>query len=166
MVTLASYNNFSNNVFRDCVMVAFGNCVTSVFAGFVIFGIIGFMAHELGVEVADVAAQGAGLAFIAYPEAVSRMPISPLWSLLFFTMLLSLGFGTQFSTTETVITILTDQFPQLRCSTILTLNTRSKCHTFVSALSICHQSNIFSNLTQCEICPPLDPSVPKYAAAS
>ena len=160
MVTLASYNNFSNNVFRDCVMVAFGNCVTSVFAGFVIFGIIGFMAHELGVEVADVAAQGAGLAFIAYPEAVSRMPISPLWSLLFFTMLLSLGFGTQFSTTETVITILTDQFPQLRCSTILRLNTRSKCHTFVSALSICHQSNIFSNLTQCEICPT------KYAAAS
>ena len=143
MVTLASYNNFSNNVFRDCVMVAFGNCVTSVFAGFVIFGIIGFMAHELGVEVADVAAQGAGLAFIAYPEAVSRMPISPLWSLLFFTMLLSLGFGTQFSTTETVITILTDQFPQLRCSTILRLNTRSKCHTFVSALSICHQNNIF-----------------------
>jgi len=114
MITLASYNKFSNNVFRDCVMVAIGNCITSVFAGFVIFGIIGFMAHELGVKVEDVAAQGAGLAFIAYPEAVSRMPISPLWSVLFFMMLLSLGFGTQFSTTETVITILTDHFPQLR----------------------------------------------------
>ena len=114
MVTLASYNNFSNNVFRDCVMVAFGNCVTSVFAGFVIFGIIGFMAHELGVEVADVAAQGAGLAFIAYPEAVAKMPISPLWSVLFFLMLLLLGFGTQISTTETVVTILLDQFPVCR----------------------------------------------------
>ena len=95
-------------------MVACGNCCTSFFAGFVIFGIIGFMAHELGVEVKDVAAQGAGLAFIAYPEAVSRMPISPLWSVLFFLMLLSLGFGTQFSTTETVVSIILDRFPQMR----------------------------------------------------
>ena len=45
-------------IFRDAVMVAIGNCCTSFFAGFVIFGIIGFMAHELGVKVEDVAAQG------------------------------------------------------------------------------------------------------------
>jgi len=45
---------------------------------------------------------------------VSRMPISPLWSILFFLMLLSLGFGTQFSTTETVVTIIQDMFPGLR----------------------------------------------------
>jgi len=114
MITLASYNKFENNVFRDAVIVGLGNCLTSFFAGFVIFGIIGYMAHELGVKVEDVAAQGAGLAFIAYPEAVSRMPISPLWSILFFLMLLSLGFGTQFSTTETVVTIILDEFPHLR----------------------------------------------------
>jgi len=114
MVTLASYNKFRNNVYRDALLVGLGNCMTSFFAGFVIFGIIGFMAHELGVKVEEVAAQGAGLAFIAYPEAVSRMPISPLWSILFFLMLISLGFGTQFSTTETVVTILQDEFPSLR----------------------------------------------------
>eukprot|EP00091_Calanus_sinicus_P022912 TRINITY_DN7519_c0_g1_i1.p1 TRINITY_DN7519_c0_g1~~TRINITY_DN7519_c0_g1_i1.p1 ORF type:complete len:254 (+),score=35.18 TRINITY_DN7519_c0_g1_i1:87-848(+) len=94
--------------------LSIGTVVLSSLSGFVIFGIIGFMAHELGVKVEDVAAQGAGLAFIAYPEAVSRMPISPLWSILFFLMLLSLGFGTQFSTTETVITVILDRFPQFR----------------------------------------------------
>jgi len=43
---------------RDAVIVGMGNCLTSFFAGFVIFGIIGYMAHELGVKVEDVAAQG------------------------------------------------------------------------------------------------------------
>ena len=58
--------------------------------------------------------EGAGLAFIAYPEAVTKMPMSPVWAVLFFLMLLLLGFGTQISTTETVVTILQDQFPALR----------------------------------------------------
>ncbi len=39
-------------------MVSIGNCLTSFFAGFVIFGIIGFMAHEFGMEVGEVAKQG------------------------------------------------------------------------------------------------------------
>jgi len=43
---------------RDAVIVGLGNCCTSFFAGFVIFGIIGYMANELGVKVEDVAAQG------------------------------------------------------------------------------------------------------------
>lgn len=114
VITLASYNDFHNNVYRDAIIVAVGNCVTSVFAGFVIFGIIGYMAYELDKPIQEVVTHGPGLAFIAYPEAVTRMPVSPVWAVLFFLMLLLLGFGTQISTTETVVTILQDQFPALR----------------------------------------------------
>lgn len=63
----------------------------------VIFSIIGFLAHELNVEVKKVVDQGAGLAFIVYPEVVTRLPIAPVWSVLFFVMLLTLGLDSQVS---------------------------------------------------------------------
>ena len=43
---------------RDAAVVAIGDCLTSIFGGVVIFTIIGYMAHELGVEIKDVATQG------------------------------------------------------------------------------------------------------------
>ncbi len=54
---------------------------------------------------------GPGLAFVVYPEAVSLLPAAHLWAALFFLMILALGFGTQFSILESIVTIVVDSFP-------------------------------------------------------
>ncbi|XP_033155435.1 uncharacterized protein LOC117137843 [Drosophila mauritiana] len=114
LITLSSYNKFSNNCYKDSLIVAFCNIATSFFAGLVIFSIIGFLAHELNVDVEKVVDQGAGLAFIVYPEVVTRLPVSPVWAVLFFVMLLTLGLDSQFALMETVTTAILDRFPNLR----------------------------------------------------
>ncbi|XP_071081857.1 sodium- and chloride-dependent glycine transporter 1-like [Haliotis cracherodii] len=114
LVTLSSYNRFHNNIIRDSFIVSLGDSITCVFAGFVIFSYLGYMAGKLGVDIKDVATDGAGLAFTVYPEAVSSLPPSTLWSILFFFMLITLGLDSQFAMLETVLTGCLDQFPALR----------------------------------------------------
>ncbi|XP_077263039.1 sodium- and chloride-dependent glycine transporter 1 [Temnothorax americanus] len=114
LITLSSYNKFTNNCYKDSLIVAISNIGTSFFAGLVIFSVIGFLAHELDVPVASVVDEGAGLAFIVYPEVVARLPVAPVWSLLFFIMLLTLGLDSQFALMETVTTAILDGVPSLR----------------------------------------------------
>lgn len=114
LITLASYNKFHNNCFKDSLIVGIGNVCTSIFAGFVIFPIIGYLAKELNMPVSKVVEQGPGLAFIVFPDVVTRLPVSPLWSILFFFMLITLGMGSEFALLETVITAVQDTFPHLR----------------------------------------------------
>jgi solute carrier family 6 amino acid transporter-like protein 5/7/9/14 len=114
LIALASYNRFHNDVLRDSLIVSLGNCLTSFFAGFVIFSFLGFLAGKQGTTVDKVADDGVGLAFVVYPAAVTLMPVSPLWAILFFLMLITLGLDSEFALVETVTTSIMDQWPATR----------------------------------------------------
>ncbi|XP_055869852.1 sodium- and chloride-dependent glycine transporter 2-like isoform X1 [Biomphalaria glabrata] len=112
LVAMSSYNKFNNNIIRDAFVVPIVNCMTSFYAGFVVFSTLGYMAKIKGVPIEKVTAGGPGLAFIVYPEAIGSMPVSTLWAILFFFMLCILGFSTQFSAAETIMTSIIDEFPK------------------------------------------------------
>lgn len=84
-------------IFRDALLTSCINSATSFIAGFVIFSVLGYMAHKSGQNIEDVATEGPGLVFVVYPAAIATMPGSTFWALIFFMMLLTLGLDSSVS---------------------------------------------------------------------
>ncbi|XP_068195979.1 sodium- and chloride-dependent GABA transporter 3-like [Antennarius striatus] len=110
---LGSYNDYNNNCYKDCLWICLLNSGTSFVAGFVVFSVLGFMAHKQGVSVDTVTDSGPGLAFIAYPQATALMPLPQFWTVCFFLMLMLLTVDSHFIAVESIFTSVSDLFPTL-----------------------------------------------------
>lgn len=84
-------------VYRDALLTSFINSATSFSSGFVIFSVLGYMAHTSQQSIEEVATEGPGLVFVVYPAAIATMPGSTFWALIFFMMLLTLGLDSSVS---------------------------------------------------------------------
>ncbi|KAM4675416.1 sodium- and chloride-dependent betaine transporter-like [Discoglossus pictus] len=112
-IGIGSYNAYNYNCYRDCICLCLLDSITSFMGGFAIFSVLGFMAQEQGVPISEVAESGPGLAFIVYPKAVTMMPVSQLWSCLFFIMVILLGLDSQFIYVETLCLSIIDLYPSV-----------------------------------------------------
>lgn len=54
------------------------------------------------------AAEGTGLAFIVFTQAIVELPGAPFWSCIFFLMLLALGLGSQIGILEGMLCVIFD----------------------------------------------------------
>ncbi|XP_075973527.1 sodium-dependent nutrient amino acid transporter 1-like [Anticarsia gemmatalis] len=116
LIMFSSYNNFSQNVYRDSLIVTTLDTLTSLISGITIFGVLGNLAYQLGFDDIDQVITGGGssLAFISYPDAIAQSPFLPqLFSALFFLMMTVLGVGSGVALLSTINTILLDSFPKV-----------------------------------------------------
>eukprot|EP00099_Drosophila_melanogaster_P000028 NP_001014484.2 uncharacterized protein Dmel_CG15279, isoform D [Drosophila melanogaster] len=124
IIMYSSFNKFGHNVHRDAAIVTGLDTMTSLLAGFTIFGILGHLAHEIGTDdIGSVVKGGAGLAFISYPDAIAKFKNLPqIFSVLFFLMLFVLGIGSNIAMTSCSVTAIRDRFPnfgQWQCSLLI-----------------------------------------------
>ncbi|KAG5837196.1 hypothetical protein ANANG_G00236720 [Anguilla anguilla] len=112
LIVLGSYNNYNNNCYKDCFWLCLLNSGTSIVAGFAVFSVLGFMAHEQGVAIEEVAESGPGLAFIVPPSSSNDAPTSAVGAC-FFIMIILLGLDSLFVMVEVVMTSVMDMFPRV-----------------------------------------------------
>jgi neurotransmitter:Na+ symporter, NSS family len=111
MLTYASYKNPDDDIVQSSWLTAISDMAISLFAGFVVFAVLGYMAWTAGTTVEEVTTSGPGLAFVVFPQALSLMPLPGLFSALFFFMLLTLGIDSAFSLVEPAIATILDLKP-------------------------------------------------------
>lgn len=110
MIAYASYLPKRTNLARNAFLTAFINCGFSVIAGFAVFSILGYMAHQTQQPISEVVAESIGLAFIVYPKAISLIPGGAVFGVLFFAALVVAGISSSVSIVEAFTSAVVDKF--------------------------------------------------------
>lgn len=121
MIAYASYLPPKTDLVRSAFITAGADSFFSIFAGFAVFSVLGFMAHATGTGVQDVIRSGPGLCFVVYPEAISRLPaLNSLFGFLFFLTLLLAGITSAISILEAFTSATIDKFGWKRPAVVTT----------------------------------------------
>lgn len=121
MIAYSSYLSRKANIFRNSLIVGFSNSFYEVFAGFGVFSILGYMAVQQNQEIREVVTDSIGLAFVAYPKAISLLPFGRAFGVLFFLLLMLAGISSTISILEAFTSAVLDKFPVSRGKVITTV---------------------------------------------
>ncbi|MCT2593249.1 sodium-dependent transporter [Streptomyces sp. N2-109] len=121
MVTYASYLGRRADLSGSALVAGFANSSFEILAGIGVFATLGFMAQAEGVPVDEVATEGLGLAFVAFPTVISSMPTGWLFGLLFFVSLAIAGFTSLVSIVQVVVASVQDRTGMSRVPAVLSV---------------------------------------------
>lgn len=127
IIVYSSYLPKDSDLNNSAFITGFANCSFEFFAAIGIFGILGFMATEQGVEISEVASGGIGLAFIVFPRVFSLMgSFGPILGFVFFLALIFSGLTSSVSLLESFTGAIIDK----------TGGSRKKAATIASAIGL------------------------------
>jgi NSS family neurotransmitter:Na+ symporter len=110
MIAYASYLPENVNLMRSSVIVGCTNSLYEMVAGIGVFALLGYMACRQDIPVCEAVTSGLGLAFVAYPKAMSMLPFGNLFGVLFFFLLILAGVTSSISIIEAFTSALMDKF--------------------------------------------------------
>lgn len=120
MITYASYLRRRADLTGTALVAGFANSSFELLAGIGVFATVGFMAVKSGVDVSDVATDGIGLAFVAFPEIISNLTGgSTLFGVLFFGSLVLAGLSSLISIVQVIISAVQDHTGMGRVPAVL-----------------------------------------------
>ncbi len=113
MIAYGSYLHDKADVVNSAFITVFANSSFDLIAGVLVFSTLGFLVNKIGVEFTSFGT-GAGVAFIAFPIAISTMSqstfIQGILGFVFFLCLFIAGLSSSISMLESFATAALDKF--------------------------------------------------------
>jgi len=113
MIAYGSYLHEKADVVNSAFITVFANSSFDLIAGVLVFSTLGFLVNSMGVEFTSFGT-GAGVAFIAFPIAISTMStnvvVQGLLGFVFFFCLFIAGLSSSISMLESFATAALDKF--------------------------------------------------------
>ena len=120
MVTYASYLRRKADLTGSALVAGFSNSSFELLAGIGVFAALGFMANAAGTGVDEVATSGIGLAFVAFPQIISTLPLGgALFGILFFGSLTVAGLTSLISIVQVIVSAVQDRLGLGRVQSVL-----------------------------------------------
>ena len=115
LIAYSSFNQPKTDIVKDSLIIVVANALISIFSGFVVFAMIGYILQETGQSIEQLSLKGPSLAFIVFAKALSLLPWGAnFFAVLFFLSLLTMGIDSVFSYVEALIVVICDEFNELR----------------------------------------------------
>ncbi|SMO83793.1 sodium-dependent transporter [Melghirimyces algeriensis] len=119
MITYASYLKKTDDLANSGLICALANSGFEFMAALGVFGALGFLAVQSGVDVQEVVGGGIGLAFIVFPKIISQLPwLNSLFGVIFFGTLVIAGLTSIVSLVEPVVSAVRDKLGLARTTAV------------------------------------------------
>jgi len=95
---------------RDSVLTVSINAITSIISGVLIFSAIGAISHSTNISIENLSQEGIDLLFVIYPKLFKLLGNEYMWSIIFFSVVMMLGFNTEFAMVQSIQIFIEDFF--------------------------------------------------------
>jgi NSS family neurotransmitter:Na+ symporter len=111
MIAYASYLPRKTDLNVNACVIAAVDTLVAFTAGLAVFSTLGYMSGQMGKPVDQIVQQSIGLAFVAYPKAISLLPnFAPVFGAIFFSVLIFAGITSSISIVEAFTSAVVDKF--------------------------------------------------------
>ncbi|KXZ40563.1 neurotransmitter:Na+ symporter, NSS family [Alkalithermobacter thermoalcaliphilus JW-YL-7 = DSM 7308] len=114
MIAYSSYLPEKSDIVGNAHITVLANASFDILAGLCVFGLLGYYAYSFNIPFDEVMTNGAGLAFVAFPTAISNLPMNDffksLFGFMFFFALIIAGISSSVSMLESFASAILDKY--------------------------------------------------------